>query len=174
MAHARLDIPLPADWPLSSTEASAHVGRWEETACSYSLEASLEVEEKAAHGLHRKVEVAEASQLFPHRLLPMPVPRRRRHLCAWRRRLRPAARSPGCAPVAAACRPRAENRAHSDFGFLSTGVRPLLGFSAKRREGYPTTTSTSFTKLFDRFRFLVCILYRFSFLLLQREIYCAL
>ena len=93
----------------------------------------MEVEEKAAHGLHRKVEVAEASQLFPHRLLPMPVPHRRRHLCGRRRRLRPAARSPGGAPVAAACRPRAENRARSDFGFLSTGVGADAPSSASQR-----------------------------------------
>ena len=47
--------------------------------------------------------------------------------------LRPAARSPGGAPVAAACRPRAENRARSDFGFLSAGVGAGAPSSASQR-----------------------------------------
>jgi len=89
---------------------------------------------EAAHGLHRKVEGAEASPLFPHRLLPMQVPRRRRRLCGRCRRLRPAARSLGGAPVAAACRPRAENRARSDFGFLWAGVGAGAPSSASQRK----------------------------------------
>jgi len=51
----------------SVVDGGERVGRWEETACSYSLEASLEVEEEAAHGLHRKAEGAEAPPLFPRR-----------------------------------------------------------------------------------------------------------